>query len=637
LLLERRLSRALDAADLRADSQFGFRARRGTLDAAFVLRSVFDSAYTSKFKATPLFACFIDFQKAFDSVSRPLLWRILRNLHLPDAFISAVISYYSSVEFMVEHPAGLGPRFSSVVGVKQGCPLSPVLFGVFIEYVLRDFLDSTLSPTFSLPLLMGQETPPILYADDLTLLSTSVAGLRSQLSLLSEVAHRYGLVINVAKTKAMAFHLSGPKWDALRAAPLLVAGGCIEWVEEFRYLGLVISRTSGFARAAEVLHDAAVARYYAMWRRCREKGVEDAASLSLLFDSLVTTVLGYGAALWGPDVFAPVYDAAHALVPLDDPPASSLALKFERLQRRFARSLFGLPRHTSHLVLHLESGRGPLSLFFYGHAIRFFHRLMSYPPDSLLGRALRASAQPAAAAQGSWLARFQQWASSLGSPFDLASVAPPLPGPISRVQTRTQARLVVPTPMPSRGAALQTAYELWFAQLSPRAATLPPVHTLLSLLSRDRTSSPLSWRRRPPLFYAHFPLLSDRSLVSRSRLGVSLRSLSIYSTPSLDSRAHDPGPRPRPSWTLCPSCPDFTPSTDSFSSLSHCLFCSHPHIRAISGHCSIPDSLSLDLLLSSPPPSWPRYLRLLSRYFTYLSNNLPTQDLLRLMPFLSHP
>ena len=86
------------------------------------------------------FFLFVDFSKAFDTVQRPLLWQVLRNLGVPETFVAALESYYSCVEFQVDLPSGLTAPVSAGVGVKQGCPLSPTLFGVFIDSLLTEFI-----------------------------------------------------------------------------------------------------------------------------------------------------------------------------------------------------------------------------------------------------------------------------------------------------------------------------------------------------------------------------------------------------------------------------------------------------------------------------------------------------------------
>ena len=82
---------------------------------------------------TPLFTCFVDFRKAYDTVPRDLLWQKLAGLGIHGWFLNSIKSLYGSVPMAVNTPEGLSEPFECVMGVKQGCPLSPTLFGLYLD------------------------------------------------------------------------------------------------------------------------------------------------------------------------------------------------------------------------------------------------------------------------------------------------------------------------------------------------------------------------------------------------------------------------------------------------------------------------------------------------------------------------
>ena len=144
---------------------YGSTARRAsarthrTTDQTFVLRTLIESARARK---VPLFTCFVDFKKAYDTIPRDKLWEKLRRIGVSDEFVQAVQALYAEVPMGVQLPSGLSDTFMSELGVKQGCPLSPTLFGIFIDDFQTEL--EARAAGFSLPTLVGKPTPALFYA-----------------------------------------------------------------------------------------------------------------------------------------------------------------------------------------------------------------------------------------------------------------------------------------------------------------------------------------------------------------------------------------------------------------------------------------------------------------------------------------
>ena len=118
----------LERHGLRAPTQAGFRPSLGTSHQLFALRHFIDLAARL---SQPLYVCFVDLYKAYDTVRRPLLWDIMGSIGVPLSFVNAVRSMYVGVVCQVKVEGCAGPEFPSCIGVKQGCPLSPTLWHLY--------------------------------------------------------------------------------------------------------------------------------------------------------------------------------------------------------------------------------------------------------------------------------------------------------------------------------------------------------------------------------------------------------------------------------------------------------------------------------------------------------------------------
>ena len=122
-----------------------------------------------------------DFKKAFDTVPRGLLWQGLETVGTCGPILDCIKSLYSHDSAAVSTQEGISDIFDCLMGVKQGCPLSATLFGLFVDGLEQHLMDTL---GHDAPCLTGALIPLILYADDLTIMSTTPEGLQQQLNAL---------------------------------------------------------------------------------------------------------------------------------------------------------------------------------------------------------------------------------------------------------------------------------------------------------------------------------------------------------------------------------------------------------------------------------------------------------------------
>jgi hypothetical protein len=130
---------------------------------------------TKQGKKKPLYCCFVDFKKTFDIMPCEVLWQVLASLRVEGRFLQCLHAMYAKDTICINHPSeGVTSSFRCQQGVKQGCPLSPLLFGLYLD-ALEGRLDDR---ECDAPALADVHVWLLLFADDLVLTSESEVGLQ---------------------------------------------------------------------------------------------------------------------------------------------------------------------------------------------------------------------------------------------------------------------------------------------------------------------------------------------------------------------------------------------------------------------------------------------------------------------------
>uniref|UniRef100_A0A8C0AH60 RNA-directed DNA polymerase n=1 Tax=Bos mutus grunniens TaxID=30521 RepID=A0A8C0AH60_BOSMU len=200
------------------DVQAGFRKGRGTRDQIANIRWIM--AIAREFQKN-IYFCFIDYAKAFDCVDHNKLWKILKEMGIPDHLTCLLRNLYAGQEATVRTGHGTTDWFQIGKGVHQGCILSPCLFNLYAEYIMRI---AKLEEAQAGIKIAGRNINNLRYADDTTLMAESEEELKSLLMKVKE-SEKVGLKLNIQKTKIMA---SGPiiSWgNSGNSVRLFIFGG----------------------------------------------------------------------------------------------------------------------------------------------------------------------------------------------------------------------------------------------------------------------------------------------------------------------------------------------------------------------------------------------------------------------------
>ena len=123
-----------------------------------------------------IYFCFIDYAKAFDCVDHNKLWKILQEMGMPDHLICLLRNLYACQEATVRTGHGTTDCFQIGKGVHQGCKLSPCLFNLCAEYIMRN---AGLDEAQAGIKIAGRNANNLHYADDTTFMAESEEELKS--------------------------------------------------------------------------------------------------------------------------------------------------------------------------------------------------------------------------------------------------------------------------------------------------------------------------------------------------------------------------------------------------------------------------------------------------------------------------
>ena len=203
-ILNKRLQKYLEANQILAEEQNGFRVGRSCIDHIFVMCTILRNR---KLLGEETFLCFIDYKKAFDSVDRNLLLYKLSSIGVNGHMYSAISSLYSNPKSRVILQDYSTDYFDCPVGVKQGDCLSPTLFAIFINNLASEIKGSGVGIKINIEDIVGNVEITLinilLYADDIVLFAENEADLQFLINIVEIWCEKWRLEVNLSKTNIL--------------------------------------------------------------------------------------------------------------------------------------------------------------------------------------------------------------------------------------------------------------------------------------------------------------------------------------------------------------------------------------------------------------------------------------------------
>ena len=248
-----RLSKHVAKIGLIPESQCGFVQGKSTADSSFSLQQLQEKC---RLQHQDLYLLFIDLTKAFDTVNREGLWRILEKAGCPKHFVGIIRSFHDNMKVRVREGSETSPPFDVSSGTKQGCIIAPTLFSIFFSMMLHvAFKDTTdgvdiksrsdvrltsiATKHFDSRTLVSLYTiRELLFADDCALAAHSEEALQRLCDCFASAARRFGLIISIKKTEVLYQPARG---NAYVPPVIFIEGKQLKAVELFKYLGSTVS------------------------------------------------------------------------------------------------------------------------------------------------------------------------------------------------------------------------------------------------------------------------------------------------------------------------------------------------------------------------------------------------------------
>jgi exonuclease III len=288
MVVIRRISTALEQKGLLVPEQAGFRSREECMSQVVALYEVCSRRALS---GQSTYALFVDFRKAYDTVPHEALLRKLWCIGIRGRAFNFVKALYSSSEVVVRVGSTVSEPFSLRRGLRQGCPMSPLLFDIFIN----DILEGQEQFGVEVPGVSGRKLAGLMFADDVVILAPDRTMLHRQMREVGSWASRWEMSVGAAKCGVTVFY---GDVSAIERDQWMLQGQAIPVVESYTYLGIDVYSDWDLVKTAAKRSESARRALWAL-RPALGNSMIPLDVKILMIKALVAPVASFGGELLG--------------------------------------------------------------------------------------------------------------------------------------------------------------------------------------------------------------------------------------------------------------------------------------------------------------------------------------------------
>ena len=305
----------------------------------------------------------------------------------------------------VKLSSGLTQPFTTTVGVKQGCVLSPLIFNLFIND-LPDQYDDQCDPV----ILSDQKVQALMFADDVMVLSQSASGLKRAINITVDYFDNINLSVNFEKSQVMIFNVRGLLLDKDPEHQFYAGGQTLKIVSEYTYLGVKLTPSGAASHGADELFLKSRRSWFSISNLIyRHKRMTTDKALQI-FDQLVTSIGLFSCESWLPLIITKKsFKEDNNILSFWD------SFKLETLNQKICRMILGVHKKSSRLGVLGELGRFPLFIKGLCHVLKYqAHLLQRVGNGSIIGKAVEEMKSNTNPNLNSWWGRVEKIKQNLG-------------------------------------------------------------------------------------------------------------------------------------------------------------------------------------------------------------------------------
>ena len=363
-VLFKRFESLFEKENIISPAQAGFRKNHRTTDHIFTLFTLIKKYMKKGY----LYTCFVDFRKAYDTICRDSLLHKLRGVGVEGKMLKLLKSMYSTTEVSLIYQNYLTDSFPTTVGLKQGDLLSTIFFNLYIND-LPTYLSSMqkkYSPEKT-PMLNEAEISSLLFADDLVILALTKEDLQEKLQILEDYCDKWGLEVNIKKTKIMIFNKQG---SVIRKHQFFYKNQALETAKQYTYLGFTFVPSGSKTVGIDNLISKGKKAWFSIQKMIAKSKEKTISAYLKLIDSIIKPIILYASESWGDALKNDVF-----------------VNKLEKFHLSMCKQILGVNKSVNNIKVLAELGRYPLKISIETQMFKYLQRFPFLDKDRYLVKA----------------------------------------------------------------------------------------------------------------------------------------------------------------------------------------------------------------------------------------------------------